>query len=274
LQAAAASIENIQNENFSMTVLDQETQEGSIFAPIREALENTTTFQSYQKYEQAGAAVIRALARYVNLAENLVFQQFVKFDVSLANLQNATESIWQRIQGGSNFLNCASLCISKYLDMERTLAAIQNVAVYIALGHILGTDEQNIVSTNSAAEIEVLKANGHENIAEVSFETINKFMETLNVGEKGIFYVECYGVDGHAVMVKREANGWGVFDINRNKGEEVIYTPENFIALMTSKAYGAVVQGVTETGETFSSEIYYTAMTSGGVWVVTDAINH
>ena len=267
LQAAAASVENIQNENFSMVVLDQETQEGSIFAPIRESLENII-----QKYEQAGAAVIRALAKYVELAENLVFQQFVKFDVSLANLQHATASIWQRIQDGSNFLNCASVAVSKYLEISRALAAIQNAAADISLGYSLGTDSQNVVSTTSTAEIKVLRANGHENTTEIRFETINKFMDALNVGEKAIFYVECYGLGGHAIMVKREANGWGVFDINRNKGEEVIYTPENFIALMTG-TNGATVQGVTEKGETFNSKIYYTAMTSNGVCVITDAID-
>ena len=261
LQQAAASIEAIKNGNVSMQVLDQQTQEGAVFAPLRQALENTETFQSYQVYGEIGAKVIRSFARYISVLENVVFQQFVRFNVTSEKLQNSASSLMNLIQKGANFFNCASLAVSKYLDISRISAVIQNLAADISLSNALGTDSMNTVATNVNAEVKVLKTNGLENTKEVRFDTINNFTEALQVGEKAIFTVYCYNLGGHSIAIKRESNGWGVFDTNRNGGEEVIYTPENFITLMTG-ANGTTVQGMKSNGETFTGNVYYTAITS------------
>ena len=259
LQQAAASIENIKNDNASFTVLDQETQEGKVFAPLRETLESAETFQIYQTFGDLGAKAIRSFAKYMNVLESVVFQQFVRFNVTAERLQNVANSLINVINKKANFFNCASLAVSKYLGINRTLAVIQDIAADISLGHGFGTDWMGTVATNNDSVEKVLQLNGRENAMLCAISSMEDLMTGLQVGEQAILAVYCYGLGGHAITIRRETNGWGVFDVNRNGGEEVIYTPENFITLMTGTK-ATIVQGIKTDGTTYNDKVYYTAM--------------
>ena len=107
----------------------------------------------------------------------------------------------------------------------------------------------------------VLQLNGVTKATLCAVSSLDDLMNNLQVGEKAILMVYCYGLGGHAITVKRESNGWGVFDTNRNGGEEVIYTTANFKTLMTG-TNGTTVQGTTSNGTAYSNKVYYTALTT------------
>lgn len=267
LNNALSSIQTIQENNASISILEQETATGKVFSSLRETLENTTTYKAYQKYEEEGSDFMRRLAKYVNVVEDVIYDAFVQLDVTLEKLNKAIPTLSDLMDKGASFFNCASLAVSKYLSINKTLAGIQNLAADIALGNPLGVDKTNTLATNISGEIKVLRANGHEKADEVMFDDVDKLMAGLKVGESAILTVYCYDLGGHAITVKKEANGYGVFDVNRNGGEEVIYTAENFKKVMTG-AKDTVVEGKTTDGRTFSSKVYYNAITTKQKYVI------
>ena len=80
-------------------------------------------------------------------------------------------------------------------------------------------------------------------------------MEGLQVGESAILCVNTYDFGAHAVTVRREKNGYGVFD---DSTKEKIYTPENFKTLMIGEK-GTIVEGIRADGSQTRSIVYYTA---------------
>jgi hypothetical protein len=169
------------------------------------------------------------------------------------------------VNRGVIFANCASLAVSKYLGISRNSAALQNLAADIARyveGFIKDySNERTIVGSGSMNR--VLQKNGHKK-AETYGIPFKDFMNNLKVGEKVILTTSCYNKNGkyvssHAITIKREKKGYGVFDTLLNGGEEVIYSKNEFIKFMNGKS----AKGKTLSGRTITKPTYYTNTTSG-----------
>ena len=274
LQQALVSLETIKNENASIEVLIQETSEGKAFAQLRQNLENTATYQAYQRYGNIGVSVIRSLAKYINVLESVVFQQFVRYDVNLNSLTaqigrdnlNVGELLLDQIQKGTNLFNCVSLAMSKFLNISRTFAGLQDLAADIALGwySYFNSNEYTLISTSDAAELKVLKENGIEATNYNYVFSLDNFMSNFQIGAKTFFHVTCFNAGGHTILVSKEGpDSFGVCDVNLNKGNKVIFTASEFEQLMNGQG-NSITGKDAITGENVTREIYYKAINSSG----------
>ena len=267
INKALKSLENIKNEKASVPVLIQEISSDSVFSSLSEFFEPDTLNQIYNEYGETGVNVISQLANKLSMLKDEVFNIFNKvIGVTKEQMEKAGSVILGLLKKGETFVNCASVAVGAYLNVDKNVAAVMNLASELAVSAATfvyyNENKNKFIGTQLYAEKNTLQKNGIDNVTQCYLSTFEDFMEGLQVGETTILNVNCYDLGGHAVTVKREENGYGVFDINTNYGKEIIYTPEDFKTLMTGER-GTVVKGITSDGsQTCSREVYYTAIVS------------
>ena len=219
-----------------------------------------------KQYGANGLTLIKKLANKLSLTISAVYSKFVIFDITTKHINKVYSTIIKQIKKGVGFVNCASLAVAKYLGISRKSAALQNLLGDITSGDFLVNNSKTfkgIIGTGEGSTI-TLRKNGKK--VENYNVTLKTFMNNLKNGDKALLSVECYNKKGnnvgeHAITIKKEKNGYGVFDTLSNDGEEVIYSKKEFEKFMNGKA----AVGKTKKGKTIKKTVYYTNTTSGTI---------
>ena len=139
-------------------------------------LDNNTEYQNHQinnTYSQEAVAVISGLSGKTGLSQYQIFQQFAAAGVTSAQLiENA-----DKINNGGTFVNNSAIALSKVLNIDKNLVAVQQLAVAVAKG--------SNISSNSSLEnqLEVFKMNGKTSAAIYTDSTLDDVIANLKAGE-------------------------------------------------------------------------------------------
>ena len=213
------------------------------------------TSQITKKYTKKGLQALKAVANKAGLKLKTVYNAFVKMGVTKAQMKKVASNIVKLLKKGGNFINCASLAVSKYLGISKSLAAVYNLAGDITCG-AFNSSTKAFNGTGYGATL-ALQKNGHKNATDCVV-TLNDLVTNLKKGQKAIISVECYNksgksVGGHAITVKREKNGkYSVYDILINGGNKITYTAKEFKKVLNGKS----AKGKTASGRTITKNKY------------------
>ena len=286
LKKAIASIKKVTKAKGSELSLAQQTVSlGKVFSALKNVLKNNLVYKVYSKYATAGLNVLKKLASKVGLKLKTVFNQFVKYGVTKAQLNKVNSTLLNIIKRGATFYVCSTTALSKYLNISKGLAAIQQVATEISLNPKELLEYKNkghYIATTWSAQVKVLQKNGVKN-AKGQYVKLSDLISLKN-GKKALVNVYCYSKSGkyigtHAITVARESNGsYGVYDILVNGGNKVVYTQAQFKRLVNGQsAKGKTTSGKTITKSTYLSSadgyISYKFAQEGKVYIVADLNN-
>ena len=165
--------------------------------------------------------------------------------IEKSKLDNAIGLLKDFFAHGGQIINCATDAISNILGdtIGKGVIALQALSNDIASG-VFGKEsiKDGQIHTSMSAMNKVLKDNGKDSAGYgISLED---FKEGLKEGESGILWVD----GNHYVTVTKEKDGkFSVADVNRNAGEKITYSGEEFDKLMSGKE-AMDVDGVTRGG--------------------------
>ena len=276
LTKALASIKKIVKAKASDLSLAQQTYpSSSVFVSLKYVLKNNIIYKTYAKYGTKGVTIVKKLAKNIGVKIKTVYNQFVRYGVTKLQLEKVwlfskqdsstkvyTSSFLQDLNLKGRFDNCGSLALAKYLNISRKMATLEHVAADLSL------DTHDGIGFGVDGLSKVININGKKTgVYECKASYV---MSELKKGEKAILCVAMLGetVPEHVVTIQKEKNGsYGVFDINVNNGNKVIYTEANFKKLISGKK--GYVSGKTTNGKKITTDIYYKATE----YVVTDSKN-
>ena len=237
------------------------------------------TSQIISKYTKQGLTTLKAFANKMGLKLQTVYNQFVKFGVTKAQLNKVRTTLLNAIKRGANFCVCSTLAVAKYLGISQSLAAVQQIAAEISLNPNELLEYKNsgqYIATTWSAQAKVLGKNGIKNSEEYYIK--KEDLINLKEGTKILVNTDCYNkkgeiIDCHAITVERQKDGkYAVYDILINNGNKVVYNKTQFERLISGKSAKGNASGkIITKPEYFNSEdgyIKYKFTDKYGVYIV------
>ena len=240
------------------------------------------TSKIIKKYTKKGLIALKALANKLGLKLKTVYNSFVKMGVTKAQIKKVSSLVLKLIKKGENFVNCAALAVSKYLNISKQLAAVKNLAADISIdaNRFVSSHKNGFIGTYKDAQVKTLQKSGVKKAEEIQVKLSD--LMNLKKGQKALVSIDCYkrngqNSGGHAITIEREKNGkYAVYDILINGGNKIIYTAKEFKKFLNGKsAKGKTAYGKSITKPTYlSSEdgaIRYNFISNGKISIRTDS---
>ena len=239
---------------------------------------SSLTSKITKKYTKTGLMVLKKLASKFRLKLKTVYNQFIKYGVTKAQLKKVASGLLKMIKRGADFCVCSTTAVSKYLGIGKYFTAVQQIAAEISLNLFETNKKGHYIPTSWSAQAKVLSKNGVKNAEGYNVRLSD--LISMKKGTKILVNAYCYNKRGrqtgtHAITIVRQKDGkYGVYDILVNGGNKVIYTQAQFKRLMNGQsATGRTTSGrrITKSKYLNSAEGYLRykfTNSSGAVYVV------
>jgi len=214
------------------------------------------TSKIVSKYTKKGFKALKAFANKMGVSLKTVYNQFVKYGVTKAQMKKVASGLLNMVNRGADFCVCSTTAVSKFLGISKGLTAIQQVAAEISLNNFNPNNKNHYIATTHSAQVKVLSKNGVKNIEGYTVKLAD--LLSMKKGHKVYVSTDCYNrsgqkIDAHAITITREKNGgYGVYDILVNGGNKVIYTKAQIKRLLSGKS----AKGKTTSGRTITKNKY------------------
>ena len=226
--------------------------------PATKAVSLTTKI--IKKYTKTGLTILKTLANKLGLKLKTVYNSFVKMGVTKAQIKKVSSLVLKLMKKGENFVNCAALAVSKYLNISKQLAAVKNLAAYISIdvNRFVSSHKNGFIGTYKDAQVKTLQKSGVKKAEGIQVKLSD--LMNLKKGQKALVSIDCYKRNGqksgHAITIEREKNGkYAVYDILINGGNKIIYTAKEFKKFLNGKS----AKGKTASGKSITKPTYLSA---------------